>query len=291
MLTSVGFRQLEEGDYVEAIRKLQPDFVIGLADLVSAKPPGVKRREKMVDRTHAWTRDATSRLYGAMSDSEIPVKSLFLAPLLPLEKELQFLYIQELEDEMKEFVSGFAHFDSSTVSAVPESMSQLVRMSLAGPATPHQILREISLGIDLTTLPFIAAASDAGLALDFTFPQPSLKDNSAPLPLASDMWLSDHAVDTSPLAPSCECYTCKNHHRAYIQHLLNAKEMLAWTLLQIHNHHVTDNFFAAVRNSILNGTFAQDVETFERTYLSEFPTPTGQGPRYDFLHVRYTNIR
>lgn len=233
----------------------------------------------MVDRTHAWTRDAVTRLYGTMGDPQTPVKSMFLAPLLPLEKELQFLYTQELEDELKDFVSGFALFEGSTASVIPDSMSHLVRMSFASPATPQQILREISLGVDLTTLPFIAAASDAGLAFTFTFPQPALKDESAPLPLASDMWLSDHAIDTSPLVPGCACYTCNNHHRAYIQHLLNAKEMLAWTLLQIHNHHMTDTFFAAVRESILNDTFSQDVETFERTYLSEFPTQTGQGPR------------
>ncbi|EFW16060.1 hypothetical protein D8B26_006213 [Coccidioides posadasii str. Silveira] len=279
IFTSVGFRQLEDGEYAKAIEKLQPDFAVGLADLVLTQPPGVKRRERMVDRTHAWTRDTIDRLYGAGNTSGVSNKSLFLAPLLPLEKEMQLLYVQDLEDEMKDSISGFALFDGSTVEAVPDSMSHLVRMFFGNPHTPHRVLREISLGIDLTTIPFIGTASDAGLAFDFTFPQPPTENSKRNLPLAFDMWLSSHAVDTEPLKPGCQCYTCKNHHRAYIQHLLNAKEMLAWTLLQIHNHHVMDQFFAAVRGSIWNGTFAQDVETFERAYAPEFPEQTGQGPR------------
>ncbi len=51
ILTSVGFRQLESKDYVEAARKLRPDIVIGLGDLVLGQKPGVKRVEKMGDRT------------------------------------------------------------------------------------------------------------------------------------------------------------------------------------------------------------------------------------------------
>ncbi|EEP79036.1 predicted protein [Uncinocarpus reesii 1704] len=158
-------------------------------------------------------------------------------------------------------------------------MSHLVRMSFADPSTPQKVLRDISLGVDLTTVPFIGTASDAGLAFDFTFPEPAVKDSVGPLPLALDMWSPTNAFDTSPLRQGCECYTCKNHHRAYLQHLLNAKEMLAWTLLQIHNHHVMDQFFAAARRSISDGTFSQNVDTFERTYASEFPEQTGQGPR------------
>ncbi|WEW56113.1 tRNA-guanine family transglycosylase [Emydomyces testavorans] len=286
ILTSVGFRQLEAEEYVEAIRKLQPDFAIGLADLVLTQPPGVKRRERMVDRTHMWTRGTINQLYTAPDPSEVPLRSLFLAPLLPLEKELQSLYVQELEDEMRDFVSGFALFDGSTVSAVPDSMSHLFRVSLTYPSTPHKILKEISLGVDLITVSFIGAASDAGLAFDFAFPQPLTKSESGPLPLAFDMWPSSHAVDVAPLTAGCECYTCKNHHRAYVQHLLNAREMLAWTLLQIHNHKVVDRFFAEVRKSILRGTFSEDAETFERTYISEFPEQTGLGPRIRGYQVK-----
>lgn len=94
------------------------------------------------------------------------------------------------------------------------------------------------------------------------------------------MWSASYSTDLSPLVPGCGCYTCRNHHRAYIRHLLHAKEMLAWTLLQIHNYRTVDAFFDAVRESIRRGTFEEDVRTFERTYASALPEQTGQGPRY-----------
>jgi queuine tRNA-ribosyltransferase len=59
--------------------------------------------------------------------------------------------------------------------------------------------------------------------------------------------------------------------------------MLGWVLLQIHNHHVIDRFFAAIRESIRNGTFDSDMAAFERRYESQLPSKTGQGPRYKYL--------
>ena len=41
--------------------------------------------------------------------------------------------------------------------------------------------------------------------------------------------------DFTPLDPECDCYTCKNYTRAYIRHLINAKEILGIRLLSIHN--------------------------------------------------------
>lgn len=38
-----------------------------------------------------------------------------------------------------------------------------------------------------------------------------------------------------PIAEGCACYTCKRHTRGYIQHLINTEEMLANSLLAIHN--------------------------------------------------------
>ena len=275
ILTSVGFRQLTSQQYIEAVEKLNPHFAVGLADIVLGQPPGVKRREKMVDRTHAWTRDALDHLYG----SQPRTQSRFLAPLLPLDGVQQNLYIQDLQDQMFEHISGFALYDPATISAIPEPMSHLVRFSFSEPLTPQEILREVSLGVDVTTIPFITEASDAGFALDFAFPGSKEATENTLKPLAIDMWPSAHESDISPLVPGCQCYTCQKHHRAYIRHLLNAKEMLAWTLLQIHNHHVVDNFFNAIRASISNGTFDRDVQTFESIYEAEFPEQTGQGPR------------
>lgn len=40
--------------------------------------------------------------------------------------------------------------------------------------------------------------------------------------------------DTSPIVENCNCYTCQNHTKAYINHLLNVHEMLAQILLEMY---------------------------------------------------------
>jgi queuine tRNA-ribosyltransferase subunit QTRTD1 len=143
--------------------------------------------------------------------------------------------------------------------------------------------------MDIFTIPFIGFATDAGIALTFQFPQPlpeSRSTGSTPVPLGIDMWDTTHAISLLPLSKSCSCYTCTSHHRAYIQHLLSAKEMLGWTLLQIHNHHILSEFFTDIQDSIRKGSFDADVDVFARSYESELPEKSGQGPRARGYHFK-----
>lgn len=281
LLTSIGFTQLSAHDYVKAVQKLRPDIAIGMVDLAN-KQPGSKRRAKMVDRTHAWTSDALEQLYGDAVAEKDKSKSAYFAPILPLDNAQQSLYLDDLESEFRWDISGLALYQSASLGFVPESLAHLPRLLFSEPETPHTILRDVSLGADLLTTPLLGVSSDGGIAIEFAFPAPAAlqEGKSEPRPLGVDLWTGDHATDTSPLGEGCECYTCKNYHRAYIHHLLVAKEMTAWALLQVHNFHVMDTFFAGVRESIQRGSFEQDVQTFARVYASSMPESGGEGPRY-----------
>ncbi|GAM36265.1 hypothetical protein TCE0_018r05224 [Talaromyces pinophilus] len=290
VITSAGSWVLEHTKWLDMIHKLRPDVVIGFADLAYGHTPGVKRREKMVDRTHAYTRDATRYLYSESTDtsdngSELKTP-LYFAPILPLENTQQGLYLEDLEDELRPRVSGLALYESASLAIIPDSLSDLPRFCISEPWVPQEILRDVALGADLFTIPFIGDLSNGGIALDFIFTpsatpeqQNEKRTPSAPKPLAFDLWNKSYSTDIVPISEGCQCYACQKHHRAYIHHLLSAKEMLAWSLLQIHNHHVMDQFFEAVRQSITNDTFEADVASFEREYESAFPKQTGQGPR------------
>jgi queuine tRNA-ribosyltransferase len=72
--------------------------------------------------------------------------------------------------------------------------------------------------------------------------------------------------DFNPLVEGCECYTCKNFSAAYIHHLLKAKEMLAATLLTIHNEHYIVGLVAKIRQSILDGNYFD----FKAEFLGKF---------------------
>lgn len=286
ILTVVGFHYLEEDAWVDAVRKIRPDVIIGLSDMAYGHTPGVKRREKMVDRTHAYTRNGTSELTAQPNHPDVDVDTLYFAPILPLENTQQRLYLQDLEDELRPRLSGLALYDVASLSVIPESLSDLPRMCFSEPRTPHEVLRNIALGADMITVPFIGDLSDGGIAIDFKFPvakeEQIEETDTTPKPLGLDLWNEKYATETGPISEGCQCYACQRHHRAYIRHLLSAKEMLAWSLLQIHNHHMMDLFFDSVRQSIVKGTFEADVALFERRYESELPPQTGQGPRYVF---------
>jgi len=236
----------------------------------------------MVDRTHAWTQEALEKLYGESVAEDAKSKTAFFAPILPLDNAQQSLYLEDLESEFRWDISGLALYESASLELVPESLASLPRLLFSEPETPHHILREVSLGADLLTTPLLGVSSDSGIALNFTFPAPSgLKDSSSERqPFGADIWGSEYTTDTSSLGEGCSCYACKNYHRAYIHHLLTAKEMTAWALLQIHNFHVMDLFFAGIRDSIQRGAYEDDVLTFNRVYASSMPESSGQGPRY-----------
>lgn len=75
--------------------------------------------------------------------------------------------------------------------------------------------------------------------------------------------------DFNPLDPDCDCYTCSTFTRAYLSHLLRSQELLAYTLLSIHNITELVRFTQQIRASILSNQF---VNTFG-SWLA--PAPAG----------------
>jgi queuine tRNA-ribosyltransferase len=72
--------------------------------------------------------------------------------------------------------------------------------------------------------------------------------------------------DDSPIDPSCPCPTCRHHSRAYLRHLLKAKETLASRLCILHNLFFYNNLMEEIRAAIENGGFA----AYKRQKLVDF---------------------
>ena len=60
--------------------------------------------------------------------------------------------------------------------------------------------------------------------------------------------------DYNKLDEKCGCYTCVNFSRAYLRHLINVNEILACTLLSIHNIQYTINLMEDIKSAIKLGT-------------------------------------
>jgi queuine tRNA-ribosyltransferase subunit QTRTD1 len=221
--TSVGFRHLDVEDYIEAVQELRPDIAISIADIITAQTASAKRIEKSADRTHAWLRDTV----GAHNND--PTRPLATFASIPsIEKEQQSFYLADLTEEFQPQLSGLTIYDPAMADSIPKEISSFPRLCLSEPSSPHAILDAISFGVDLITVPFVTTFSEYGIAFSFAFVD--CKELSGQS-LGVDLWSTDYITDLSPLSAGCKCYTCKRHHRAYIHHLLQAKEMLAWTLL------------------------------------------------------------
>jgi len=69
-----------------------------------------------------------------------------------------------------------------------------------------------------------------------------------------------------PLVADCECYTCTHYTQAYLHHLVHAKELLASTLLTIHNEHFIVGLVAKMRATLIDGTFQEFKTEFMGRY-------------------------
>ena len=69
-----------------------------------------------------------------------------------------------------------------------------------------------------------------------------------------------------PLVEGCQCYTCTHYTQAYLHHLVHAKELLASTLLTIHNEHFIVGLVAKMRETLIAGDFAE----FKTEFLGQY---------------------
>ncbi|KAI3317785.1 tRNA-guanine transglycosylase [Xylariaceae sp. AK1471] len=298
IFTSTGFQKLTNEAYRRYVDTVRPDVVIPLADMTYAQNTtspinskrhtnsnSSKRQLRMVERTEEWLSEFFNLGDGGQ-DNKTPC---VFAPLLPISYPTQWEYLNQLEQDFATQLSGLAVYDINILPDLSNHgpLMSLPRLSLDLTATPQEVLRQIQLGVDLLTVPFLNTISDAGIALSFTFPPPSVSSSGDGIrPLGINMWSPEHEVLVKPLVEGCKCYACTKHHRAFLHHLLNAKEMLGWTLLQIHNYEVMNAFFAGVRASIDNATFDKDCDAFTRVYDPELPAGTGTRPRARGYHFK-----
>lgn len=121
---------------------------------------------------------------------------------------------------------------------------------LMGVGTPKDLVQCIQHGVDMfdCVLPTRLARHNAAMT-----------DNGR-----MNMMNAQYARDERPISETCTCYTCQHYSRAYIRHLIQAKEMLSGTLLSIHNIHTLLNLVQHLRQAIIEGRF----DHFAYNYLS-----------------------
>jgi queuine tRNA-ribosyltransferase len=197
--------------------------------------------EKAMQRTHRWAErslNAKQRsdqaLFGIVQggvDPQLRAASAEFISSLPFPGiAIGGLSVGETKDEMR------AMLDVVT-PLLPENKPRY----LMGVGTPEDLINGIAQGIDM---------------FDCVLPTRLARHHSA---FSSEGRLNlmnaSFARDSRPIDESCDCYTCQTFTRAYIRHLIMAKELLAGTLLSIHNLRALIRLVEEIRAAIMNGTF------------------------------------
>lgn len=121
-----------------------------------------------------------------------------------------------------------------------------------GYGKPDEIIEAVSLGIDLFDCVIPTRYARTGTA--FT--------GKGELVVRNSPYISDSA----PIDSECDCYSCREFSRAYIRHLINAKEMTGIQLLAYHNVYWYNNFLKKIREAIENNNFLK----FKKDFLSKY---------------------
>ncbi len=123
---------------------------------------------------------------------------------------------------------------------------------LMGVGSPEDLINGIARGIDIF---------DCVLPTRLARHQSAMTRNGR-----INLMNSANARDPRPIEEGCECYTCRHFTRAYLRHLIVAREMLASTLISIHNLHLLLSLVRDARAAILAGRFEQYADNFLAEY-------------------------
>jgi queuine tRNA-ribosyltransferase len=112
---------------------------------------------------------------------------------------------------------------------------------LMGVGNPTTMLQAIGLGVDMFDCVLPTRTARTGTAFSSTG-RMNLRN-------------ARYARDFGPLDPGCACPTCTTFTRAYLRHLVMAKEMLGATLITLHNLHFLIDLTRRARDAVLAGTY------------------------------------
>ncbi|MBQ8527784.1 MAG: tRNA guanosine(34) transglycosylase Tgt [Lachnospiraceae bacterium] len=72
-----------------------------------------------------------------------------------------------------------------------------------------------------------------------------------------NLFNAKYELDDRPIEEGCQCPACRRYNRAYIRHLLKAKEMLGMRLCVLHNLYFYNHMMEDIRTALDEGRFAE----------------------------------
>ncbi len=235
---------------VEIQEKLGADIIMAFDECSS--PYDKNYSEKAMQRTHTWLRRCIyakkredQALFGIVQGGIFPdlrkQSAEFISSIDLPGYAIGGLSVGETKNEMYE-----------TIEIVNEILPENKPRYLMGVGTPEDLVYGVQRGVDIFDC--VLATRLARHAAAIT--------NSGRINLMN----SKYSRDPEPIEVGCGCYTCQTVSRAYLRHLIMAKETLSGTLISIHNIYMLQELMRKIRQSILENRFRE----FAKQFLSNY---------------------
>ncbi len=141
------------------------------------------------------------------------------------------------------------HIIEETVPYLPEDKP----VYLMGVGTPPNILEAVERGVDFFDCVYPSRNGRHG----------HVYTNSGKL----NLFNAKYELDDRPIEEGCGCPACRHHTRAYIRHLLKAKEMLGMRLCVLHNLYFYNHMMEEIRQAIEEGRYREYKAEKLRKYM------------------------
>ncbi|CAI2368726.1 unnamed protein product [Moneuplotes crassus] len=269
-------------DFSAAIATFKPDLFITPTHSITAKT-SKKKRERAVKTSREYINPSVLNL----------VKDRGPQALMTISIEESYPKISPIIDEkISQFGEKISGYFFNTHSLKPQTRlgvfqkfyeryptDEKLRV-LESSGNPTEVLENLVLnGIDLFEARYPIDVSEKHHCLAFDTEMPNewrstpvdtefIKEslsNPTKTPRTLDLSRSEFRKDSTVLTPGSKSPLTNSITRSYIHHLLDCKEMNASILLTIHNIHVYDNFFKAVRSHIADNTLEIYTQWFLQT--------------------------
>ena len=232
----------------EESMQIQSNLASTIAMAFDECPPSKADREyirKSVERTTRWLArcQAEMKRLNSLEDTINPHQLLFginQGGVLPDIRMEHAKVIREMDLDGYA-VGGLAVGESHeemygvldvTTPLLPENKPRY----LMGVGTPANILEAVDRGIDF---------------FDCVYPSRNGRHGHVYTDYGKlNLFNAKYELDERPIQEGCDCPACRRYSRAYIRHLLKAKEMLGMRLCVLHNLHFYNTMMAEIRQAI-----------------------------------------
>jgi queuine tRNA-ribosyltransferase len=227
------------------------------ADIIMAFdecPPPLDRayNEIALERTHAWA----ARCQAAKTRADQALFGIVQGGVFPDLRAQSARYLMGL-DFPGYAIGGLAVGESkaemhATLEVVNAVLPADKPRYLMGVGAPEDLVNGVLRGVDL---------------FDCVLPTRLARNGAAMLRTGRlAMKNAAYARDPAPLDAGCGCYTCARFSRAYLRHLVVAKEILGAVLLSLHNVHLLLTLMREMRAAIAEGRMDAYAEGFLKAW-------------------------